>query len=238
MTSPDRAMILAAGFGTRMGRLTADRPKPLLTIAGTPMIDHALDHAVRAGAGTAVINLHYRGDQIRRHLRGRTVPAVRFSDEQPRILDTGGGIVRALPLLGDGPFFVLNSDAIFAGPAPLGLLARAWRAGLDGLLLLVPMARARAYTRPGDFFLPAEGGAPRRRGGAETAPLVYTGAQILRPEAFAGAPEGAFSLNLIWDRLLAAGRLAAIGYPGAWVDVGTPAGLATAEQALAEAGTG
>jgi MurNAc alpha-1-phosphate uridylyltransferase len=140
-------------------------------------------------------------------------------------------------LLGPGAFFVLNSDAVFAGRNPLRLLARAWQpARMDALLLLVPVARARAYTRAGDFFLDAEGGAPRRRGPAPAAPLVFSGAQILAPRALDDAPRGAFSLNLVWDRLIGAGRLAAVTYPDEWVDVGTPEGLAEAERALAALG--
>jgi MurNAc alpha-1-phosphate uridylyltransferase len=235
-------MVLAAGFGTRMGTLTRTRPKPLLTVGGRALIDHALDAAATAGVRRAVVNLHYRGAQIRAHLAGRQAPRIAFSEEAPDILDTGGGVVQALPLLGPGDFFALNSDAVFAGRNPLAVLAGAWApARMDALLLLVPAARARAYTRAGDFFLDAdgdadaEGGAPRRRGDAPSAPLVFSGAQILAPHAMAGAPPGPFSLNLVWDRLIARRRLAAVTYPGCWVDVGTPEGLAEAERALAAA---
>jgi MurNAc alpha-1-phosphate uridylyltransferase len=232
----DTAMVLAAGFGTRMGELTRDRPKPLLPVAGRALIDHALDVVAEAGLRRAVINLHYRGEQVRAHLAGRRVPEVAFSDEA-EILDTGGGVVRALPLLGKRPFAVLNSDAVFAGPNPVLTLAAAWAPGrMDGLMLLVPAARARAYMRAGDFFLPADGAAPVRRGEAAAAPLVFTGAQILSPAALRDAPAGAFSLNLVWDRLLAEGRLAAVTHPGEWVDVGTPEGLAEADRVLAAAG--
>lgn len=234
---PESAMILAAGFGTRMGALTRARPKPLLTVAGRTLIDHALDAAAAAGVRRAVVNLHYLGGMIRAHLAGRTTPEIAFSEEGPAILDTGGGVVHALPLLGPGAFFVLNSDALFAGRDPLAVLAGSWQPErMDALLLLVPVARARAYTRAGDFFLDAEGGPPRRRGAAPMAPLVFSGAQILDPRALDGAPEGPFSLNLAWDRLIGAGRLAAVTYPDAWVDVGTPEGLAEAERALAAAG--
>jgi N-acetyl-alpha-D-muramate 1-phosphate uridylyltransferase len=234
---PETAMILAAGFGTRMGALTRARPKPLLPVAGRALIDHALDTAGAAGVRRAVVNLHYLGDLIRAHLAGRTAPEIAFSDEAPAILDTGGGVVRALPLLGPGAFFALNSDAVFAGRNPLDVLAGAWRPErMDALLLLVPVAQARAYTRAGDFFLDAEGGAPRRRRADATAPLVFSGAQILAPSALDDAPREAFSLNLVWDRLIGEGRLAAVTYPDAWVDVGTPEGLAEAERALAAAG--
>lgn len=228
-------MVMAAGLGTRMRPLTEDRPKPMLPLAGRPMIDLALDHAAAAGVRRAVVNLHYLGGMIRTHLAGRDAPEILFSDEQPAILDTGGGIVRALPLLGAAPFYTINSDAVWVGPNPLIALAAAWEpARMDALLLLVPCRRAQGYTRAGDFFLSGEGDAPVRRGAAPAAPLVYSGAQIVAPAAFEGAPDGPFSLNLIWDALLARGRLAAVTYPGGWVDVGTPAGLAEAETALLE----
>lgn len=231
----ESAMVLAAGFGTRMRPLTDARPKPLLEVGGRTLIDRTLDLVAEAGIERAVVNLHYLGAMIRAHLAGRTRPAIAFSEEAPAILDTGGGVAQALPLLGPRPFFVLNTDALWLGPNPLELLAAGWREGLAALLLLVPRAQARAHGGPGDFDLAAEGATPRRRGAAATAPFVYTGAQILAPEAFADAPAGAFSLNLVWDRLIAEGRLAALTYPGAWVDVGTPEGLAAAGRALAEA---
>lgn len=237
MSGPRTAMILAAGLGTRMRPLTDHCPKPLLKVAGRALIDLVLDHAAAAGVRRAVVNLHYLGPMIRAHLAGRVAPEILFSDEQPVILETGGGIVRALPLLGAAPFHAVNSDAVWAGPNPLAVLAGAWDAArMDALLLLVPRERARGYARAGDFFLAVEGQAPERRGGAASAPLVYTGAQIIAPGAFEGAPAGAFSVNLVWDALLARGRLAAVTYPGAWVDVGTPAGLAEAGAALAGAG--
>ena len=233
---PEIAVVLAAGFGTRMGALTRVCPKPLLPVAGRALVDHALDAAAAVGVRRAVVNLHYLGEMVRAHLSERTAPEIAFSEEIPEILDTGGGVAQALPLLGPGAFFALNSDAVFAGRNPLELLAEAWQpASMDALLLLVPVARARAYTRPGDFFLDGEGGAPRRRGPAATAPLVFSGAQILTPRALRDAPSGAFSLNLVWDRLIDRGRLAAVTYPDEWVDVGTPDGLAEADRVLAVA---
>lgn len=228
--APDVAMVLAAGFGTRMGGLTKDRPKALLPVAGKALVDHALDTCVAAGVSRAVVNLHYLGDQIRQALAGRTAPEIVFSEE-PEILETGGGILNALPLLGAAPFFTLNADAIYAGPPPLSLLASAWGAEMGALLHLVPLEQAIAHAGPGDFFLD-DAGRIARRGGAETAPFVYTGAQIITPEAFAGAPAGAFSTNLIWDELIADGRAFGVVHPGVWVDVGTPEGLARAEAAV------
>ena len=234
-SAPDTAMILAAGLGTRMRPLTDTCPKPLLPLGGGAMIDLALDHAAAAGVRRAVVNLHYLGGMIRDHLAARAAPEIVFSDEQPEILDTGGGIAQALPLLGAAPFYTVNSDAVWVGPNPLEALAAAWDpARMDALLLLVPRGQARSYTRSGDFFLSEEGDMPTRRGDAGAAPLVYSGAQIIAPGAFADAPKGAFSVNLIWDALLARGRLAAVTYAGGWVDVGTPTGLAEAEAALGE----
>ena len=227
MSGPDSAMIMSAGFGTRMGALTAATPKPLLPVAGKPLIDHALAYCAEAGVRRHVVNLHYLGDQIRAHLAGRG--DIVFSDEA-EILDTGGGVTQALPLLGDAPFYTLNSDAVFIGPPALLALADAWRPGqMDALMLMVRREAAIGYTRAGDFRL--DGGRPVRRGGAASAPYVYSGAQIIKPEAFANAPAGAFSSNVIWDRLNAKNRLSAVVYDGAWVDVGTPEGLKLADEA-------
>lgn len=229
MSGPDTAMIMSAGFGTRMGALTAETPKPLLPVAGRPLIDHALGYCAEAGVTRHVVNLHYLGDRIRAHLEGRD--DIAFSDEA-EILDTGGGVTKALPLLGAAPFYTLNSDGIFVGPPALTTLADAWRADeMDALLLMVRREAAIGYTRAGDFRL--EGDRPVRRGQAAAAPYVYTGAQIIKPEAFADAPDGAFSTNVIWDRLLAKSRLSAVVYPGGWVDVGTPEGLKLADEAIA-----
>lgn len=230
---PANAILLSAGFGTRMGPLTADRPKPLLPVAGRPLIDHGLNLLTEAGVRRVVINLHYRGVMIRQHLAGRAAPEIVFSEEMPDLLDTGGGIAQALPLLGPDPFFAVNSDSIWTGPNPMAVLAQGWTAEADALLLLVARDHARAYTRAGDFLL--ERGIPARRGSAASAPYVYTGAQIVSPAAFAGIAPGIFSMNVIWDRLLAAGRLRAVVHDGGWVDVGTPEGLAAASAALGEA---
>lgn len=235
MSAPSAAFVLAAGFGTRMRPLTDATPKPLLPVAGRALIDHALDRCAEAGVSRAVVNLHYLGDAIRAHLASRTRPAIAFSEERPDILETGGGAVAALPLLGPAPFYTVNSDAIWTGPAPLPALAACWAPErMDALLLLVARESAVAYSRPGDFDLDLQG-RPLRRGDAAQAPFVYTGAQIVAPAAFESAPAGAFSMNLIWDRLLARGRLFAIVHRGGWVDVGTPDGLEAAGAALAGA---
>lgn len=234
MTEITSAMVLAAGYGTRMGALTKDRPKPLLPVGGQPMIDIALDLIVDAGVQSVVVNLHYFGDQIRSHLAERRDPKICFSPEDP-ILDTGGGVANALPLLGGDAFFTLNSDAIFAGPNPLASLMSAWDAAeMDALLLLVPIEQTRAYTRAGDFFVDPATGIPTRRGASKRAPFVYAGAQLIARHMFLDAPEGPFSMNIIWDDLLARGRVRTASYPGLWVDVGTPEGLAEADALLAE----
>jgi MurNAc alpha-1-phosphate uridylyltransferase len=215
-----------------MGALTRDRPKPLIEVAGRALIDHALDHVAAAGIARAVVNLHYLGGQIREHLGARTAPEVIFSEEA-EILETGGGIVQALPLLGPSPFVTVNSDAIWTAPDPLAVLMAAWDpARMDAVLHLVPREAAIGYTRAGDFFCDADGRLTRR-GNRSDAPYVFTGAQMITPEAFAGAPEGAFSTNIIWDRLIARGRLFGVVQAGSWVDVGTPDGLLLAEKALA-----
>lgn len=232
MSAPHSAMVMAAGLGTRMKALTRDRPKPLLHIGGRAMIDIALDHLAAAGVRRAVVNLHYKGEQIRDHLAARAAPEILFSEEA-ELLETGGGVVKALPLLGDQPFFVMNSDAAFTGAEPLPELARAWDgARMGALLLMVPAGRAAGHQGAGDGFLD-EAGRLRFRGDAPSAPLIYTGAQIIAPEAFAGARVEKFSTKRIWDHLAAEGRLFGAVCSGGWVDAGTPEGLRLAEEALA-----
>ncbi len=220
-------MLFAAGLGTRMATLTATRPKPLIPVAGRALIDHALDQV--ADAEPIVVNLHYRPDQIRAHLAQR--PDIRFSAETDTILETGGGLKLALPLLGAGPVFTLNTDAVWTGPKALGQLAAAWDgARMDALLLLVPRARAVGHTGAGDFLMDADGRLTRGPG------LVYSGAQILRTEGLADIDDPVFSLNRLWNRMLAAGRLFGLVHPGGWCDVGRPECIPLAEQMLREAG--
>jgi MurNAc alpha-1-phosphate uridylyltransferase len=221
-------MIFAAGFGTRMGALTADRPKPLIPVAGVPLIDRALALARAAGAAPVVANTHYLGRQIAAHLAGT---GVAISDEPGEILETGGGLRKALPLLGAGPVMTLNPDAVWRGPNPLQVLATAWDADrMDALLLVQAAARVGGRGGRADFALDAEGRLRRDRtpGG-----VVYLGAQILRPDGLHDIPERAFSLNLLWDRMIAQGRAYAAIYDGDWCDVGSPEGLRAAETMLA-----
>ncbi|WP_212522927.1 nucleotidyltransferase family protein [Actibacterium sp. MT2.3-13A] len=225
---PKALMLYAAGFGTRMGALTAARPKPLIEVAGRPLIDHALSLAESAGVAPVVVNAHYRADQIAAHIGDR--PGVRISHETPEILDTGGGLRQALPLLGPGPVFTLNTDAAWTGPNPLHTLAAAWDpAVMDALLLLVPRDRARGHAGQGDFALHADGRISRGGG------FVYSGAQILRPDGLATIPDRVFSLNLLWDSMLTDQRVFGVVHPGNWCDVGSPEGIAAAEAMLAEA---
>lgn len=232
---PKSAMVLAAGLGLRMRPLTQDLPKPLIKVAGRALIDRALDHLAEAGIERAVVNLHYRGEMLREHLRGRALPHIIFSDESQFLADTGGGVAKALALLADDRFFVLNADMVWKNGAEdcFKRLHRAWRDGeMDGLLLVHPVASAVGYGGPGDFDLGPDGRLARRQGAA--AGYVFTGIQLLAARLLAGAPAGAFSLNRLYDQALAAGRLFGLIHDGAWMEVGTPQGLLAAERALGE----
>jgi MurNAc alpha-1-phosphate uridylyltransferase len=224
-------MLFAAGFGTRMRDLTADRPKPLIPVRGTPLIDRALDLAAGAGCGPVVVNVHYLGDQIIRHLQGR--PGVQISDERAAILDTGGGLRAALPVLGESPVMTLNPDAVWQGPNPLALLAQAWDPDrMDALLLVKDRAAVRGRSGKADFVTDAEGRIARAE---DEKGVLYLGAQILRPDGLAAIPQPVFSLNLLWNAMIVEGRAYALPYPGDWCDVGSPEGLAEAEAMLGEA---
>lgn len=232
MSGPDTAMVLAAGLGTRMKPLTNDCPKPLLKASGRTLVDRTLDAVEAIGVERAVVNLHYLPEMMRAHLGARPTPAIEFSDESGLLLETGGGVVKALPMLGRDPFVIINSDNIWLGDNPLHGLKGAWQPDImDVLLLLVPVETAVGYTRSGDFSLD-ERNHLVRRGERKTAPLVFSGAQIIKPEVFMNAPEGAFSLNVIWDKLIARGRAFGIVHDHGWCDVGTPGGLNLAEVAL------
>ncbi len=224
---PTAAMIFAAGFGTRMGPLTADRPKPMVTLAGRPMIDHALEIVRSAGIARIVANLHYHADMLARHLAPQ---GVLLSHEAPDILETGGGLRAALPLLGTGPVCTLNPDAAWRGPNPLAHLLALWRPDeMDALLLLIPRAHAHGYAGRGDF-LPDRAGRLARGAG-----MVYSGAQIVKTKPLHEIEERVFSLNRLWDLMAARGRLFGTTYPGEWCDVGTPEGLARGEALLGRA---
>jgi MurNAc alpha-1-phosphate uridylyltransferase len=234
---PKRAMILAAGLGKRMRPLTVTTPKPLIEVNGRPLIDYGLDRLERAGVEETVVNVHYLADQVERHIgRRRRPPLVSISDERDRLLDTGGGVVKALPRLGPAPFYLLNSDSFWIeGARPnLDWLAAGWRDdAMDAVLLVAATVRAVGYTGRGDFRMdPA--GRLIRRAEREVAPFVYAGAAILHPRLFADAPAGAFSLNTLFDRAIENGRLFGVRLDGLWLHVGTPDAIAEAELTIAD----
>jgi N-acetyl-alpha-D-muramate 1-phosphate uridylyltransferase len=224
---PDSLMLFAAGFGTRMGAMTRDRPKPLIPVAGRALIDHALEQTRGLGLNRIVVNLHYRAEMIRAHLAGWD--RVTFSDETETLLETGGGLKAALPLLSGNSVLTLNSDAVWAGPSPLVCLRDAWNgARMDALLLLLPTSHAAGHQGHGDFTADAEG---RLQRGTD---LVYSGAQIIRTEDVAAYPVRQFSLNRVWDGMAERDRLFGLIYPGRWCDVGQPESIALAEAMLTE----
>jgi N-acetyl-alpha-D-muramate 1-phosphate uridylyltransferase len=232
--SPDHAMVLAAGLGTRMRPVTDGMPKPLVPVAGKPLIDHVLDKLADSGVGTAVVNVHYFADQIERHLASRRQPRIVISDERTQLLDTGGGVRAALPLLGSGPFFLLNSDTLWIDGVRNNLdqLAGSFDEGrMDALLLLAATASSVGYAGRGDFAMDA-GGVLLRRSERDVVPFVYAGAALLSPQLFAGAPPGPFSLNRLFDRAIDAGRLCGMRLEGVWMHVGTPEAVAAAEAAI------
>ena len=236
---PEVAMVLAAGLGKRMRPLTATRPKPLIEVAGRPLIDHALERLRAAGVRKAVVNVHYLGDAVEAHLKSRAKQLeIVVSDERERLLETGGGLVKALPLIDADPFLVVNSDNLWVdGPVDaLKLLAANWdEARMDALLLLVPLARAHCHSGRGDFHMDAAGALSRRRPRG-VAPFVFTGVQMVSRRLFAGElPDGPFSTNLLWDRAIAAGRCFGAVHQGLWFDVGTPTSIKATELILEDA---
>ena len=231
------AMVLAAGLGTRMRPLTLDRPKPLIEVAGRSLLDRGVDVLKRSGVTRMVVNKHYLPDQIQAWAGNRHDLDITVQDETGELLDTGGGIAKALPHLGNEPFFVLNSDSFWVdGPTPaLTRLAALWDdARMDCLLLLSGKTRSIGFDGPGDFEMNAQGQLSRRSG--DTAPLVYAGAYLVHPRLFADAPDGAFSMNLLWNHAIANQRLYGMEHDNWWLHVGTPAAIAEAEHRLAALG--
>ncbi|HZP10632.1 nucleotidyltransferase family protein [Methyloceanibacter sp.] len=232
-TEAKTAMVLAAGFGERMRPLTLTMPKPLVPLAGRPLIDHVLDRLALAGVRTAVVNVHYLPDLLEAHLATRKghAPEIRISDERGLLLDTGGGAKKALPLLGRGPFFIHNADSVWSeGAAPaLPRMLKLWNPTImDCLLLLAPAATSIGYNARGDFSM-APDGKLARRGERQVVPFAFAGVSLCDERLFKDAPEGRFSLNLLWDRALAEGRLYGMRLDGTWMHVGTPEALAEAE---------
>jgi len=235
-TTPTRAMVLAAGLGKRMRPLTDTVPKPLVKVGGKALLDYTLDRLADVGVETAVVNVHYFADAIERHLKARTRPKIVISDERGELLDTGGGVVKALPLLGTEPFFHVNSDTIWIeGVTPnLARLAAMFEPKrMDGLLLMAATATSIGYDGRGDFSMGPDGRLGWR-GEREVVPFVYAGAAILSPTLFADAPQGAFSLNRLFEHAIEAGRLYGSRLEGTWMHVGTPAAVAAAEAAIME----
>lgn len=219
-------MLFAAGFGTRMQPLTLDRPKPMIEVAGKPLIGHALDLARSIEPACVVANLHYKPQMLIDYLGPRGVDVV---VEEPEILDTGGGLRNALPLLGKAPVITLNTDAIWSGPNPLELLETAWDPDrMEGLLMCVPVSHTVAYEGAGDFRIDPSGRLTRGPG------AVYAGAQIIKTDRLRDIAGDQFSLNLLWDLMLAKGTLHGLSYPGKWCDVGHPCGIALAEAMIGE----
>jgi MurNAc alpha-1-phosphate uridylyltransferase len=235
MSHVTRAMIMAAGLGTRMRPLTDDRPKPMVTVHGKTLIDHALDRLVVAGVTMVVVNIHYKAAMLREHLAMRRDIEIRYSDESGELLGTGGGVARAMPNFAGEPFFILNSDSVWVeGYEPaLAAMQRLWEPErMDGLLLLAAMTTAMGYEGTGDFVLDAEGHIGRVKE-HYASPYAYPGVQIVHPRLFADAPEGAFSTNVMWDRAIARGRLFGTRLDGVWIHVGTPEARDEAEKFLA-----
>ena len=232
---PETAMIMAAGLGKRMRPLTATKPKPLIEVGGKPLIDHVLERLRAAGVKKVVVNVHYLADAVEAHLATRADGLqVTISDERNLLLETGGGLVRAAPMIDDDPFLSVNSDNLWIdGPADtLRLLASHWDSErMDALLLLVPQARARNHSGMGDFHMDRSGRI-RRRERSHVAPFVFTGVQMLSKRLLRDAPEGPFSTNLFWDRAIEEGRCFGAVHQGLWFDVGTPQAIKLTETAL------
>ncbi|MEO9167972.1 MAG: nucleotidyltransferase family protein [Aestuariivirga sp.] len=230
--TPDTAMIMAAGFGLRMRPLTLTTPKPLIKVAGKALIDYGLDKLKAAGVKNVVVNKHYLPDQIEAWAKSQTDINIKTSDESDQVLETGGGIKRGLPLLGAKPFYVLNSDCFWtdAGTPALQRLGETWDDNkMDSLLLLCDPKHTTGYRGGTDFAIGADGRLIRQTQNA----LIYIGAYIVHPRLFAGAPAGAFSMNVLWNKAIAAGRLFGLEHQGHWFDVGTPEGIPAAEARLA-----
>jgi N-acetyl-alpha-D-muramate 1-phosphate uridylyltransferase len=240
MTTARTAMVLAAGYGERMRPLTDKMPKPLVPLAGRALIDHVLDRLAAAGVETAVVNVHYMPEQIEDHVKARAnrAPKTIVSDERGLLLDTGGGTKKALSLLGSGPFFVHNSDSVWSeGVRPaLPNMLRMWEPQhMDCLLLLAPLSTSIGYNARGDFDMGPDGRLSRR-GERQVVPFAFAGVSLCTASLFENAPEGPFSLNVLWDRALAKKRLYGVRLDGRWMHVGTPDALKEAEASFEHEG--
>jgi N-acetyl-alpha-D-muramate 1-phosphate uridylyltransferase len=232
--APRAAMVMAAGLGTRMRPYNGQIPKPLVTVGGKALIDHVLDRLAQAGVARAVVNVHHLADQIERHLAGRKTPQIVISDERAQLLGTAGGPINAIPQLGGGPFFLVNSDTIWIDGVMSNLKRLAASldpARMDALLLMAPTTTATGYSGRGDFSMAADGRL-KRRGERDVVPFVYAGAALLTPAFFAGVAPGPSSMSPLFDRAVEAGRLHGLRLDGIWMHVGTPDAVAAAEAAL------
>ncbi|WP_342359489.1 nucleotidyltransferase family protein [Terrarubrum flagellatum] len=230
-----RAIVLAAGVGQRMRPITDRLPKPLVEVGGKPMLDHALDRLAQAGIEEAIVNVHHLADQVERHAAGRRAPRITISDERAQLLETGGGVKKALPLLGPGPFIAINSDSLWIerGVSAIARLIDAWDASRhDMLLMLARREETFGYDGVGDFDRDAEGLLTRRAG--DTAPFIFAGVSIMTEALFANTPDDGFSLNLLFDRASARGRLGGAILDGLWLHVGTPDAIAPANALFAK----
>jgi MurNAc alpha-1-phosphate uridylyltransferase len=233
--TPHKAIVLAAGLGKRMLPITASMPKPLVKVAGQSLVDFALDRLHEAGIETVVVNVHHFADMLEAHLRTRTLPRIVISDERDVLLETGGGVKKALPLLGSEPFITFNSDSLWIeGKEPnLKRLVKAWDPEwMDILMLVAPLSTSIGFEGRGDFHM-EESGRLRRRGTDDNAPFAYAGVAIVKPELVHGTPDGAFSANAFYDRAIAKERLYGLCMEGQWLHVGEPQAIAEAEKCLA-----
>jgi MurNAc alpha-1-phosphate uridylyltransferase len=237
---PTTAFVLAAGLGERMRPITDTIPKPLVPLAGKPLIDHVLDRLADAGVTRAVVNVHYLAGKLEEHLKGRKAPRIAISDERDALLDTGGGVVRALPLIGGDPFIIHNSDSVWIeglGSNLNRLMSAFDPKTMDSIMLLAPVSSSIGYDGPGDFTMDGDGRLARQSG-ARVAPFVFAGVSIAHPRLLRDAPQGRFSLNKFWDRAIGEGRLYGIRLDGIWMHVGTPGAVKEAERAIREASPG
>ena len=235
VNEPKTGIVLAAGLGKRMHPITQTMPKPMVRVQGKPMLDRALDALDGTGVEKAVVNVHHLAEQIETHIETRISPAIEISDEREQLLDSGGGVKNALPILGDNPFYVLNGDSFWIeGTRPnLQHMSEYWNAQeMDILLLLANMTEAVGFDGKGDFQMD-ENGRLERRNELEIAPFAYAGAAIMKPELFDDTPDKPFSLNLLFDRALEQGRLFGLRLDGLWLHVGTPEAIREAEEAIA-----
>lgn len=235
MTGPTDAMVLAAGLGTRMRPITDTKPKPLVEVGGRALIDHVLDRLADANVAKAVVNVHHHAEQMEQHLAGRKKPAVEISDERETLLDSGGGVVKALPLLSGDAIFILNADTFWLDGAARNLdrMRASWDpARMDALLLVAALTASVGFDGAGDFFM-AQDGRLTRRPERQVTPFAYAGVAIMSRAAFDDAPEGPFSLNRLWNRAIETDRLYGLRLDGLWLHVGTPQAIVEAEEAIA-----